>query len=138
MSGKEIYQIWMMAWNKDVSFLNDITDEDCVVHQSRIDGKDSESTKGLAALKDVVESAKVYFDDVEMSLIVGPIEDRNYVSARWNFKGVYKGKMEGAKVEKGKLVSFDGTDIFFIENHKIKDYWVSSDVIDFMNQLKVF
>ncbi|WP_272032379.1 ester cyclase [Oceanobacillus kimchii] len=138
MNGKEIYRNWMDAWNKDISFLNQITDENCVVHQARTDGKDSGSTKGLNALKDVIESAKDYFENVKMSLVVEPIEDGNYVSARWNFKGVYNGKMEEAKAERGKLVSFDGTDIFYIENNKIKEYWVSSDVIDFMNQLEVF
>ncbi|WP_152655556.1 ester cyclase [Oceanobacillus sp. CFH 90083] len=138
MSGKEIYKIWMDAWNRDILFLNDITDENCIVHQARTDGKDSKSIKGIQALKDVVESAKEYFNNIEMSLVVEPIEDGNYVSARWNFKGIYNGEMEGAKAEKGKLVSFDGTDIFYIESGKIKDYWVSSDVIDFMNQLELF
>ncbi|MFD1415151.1 ester cyclase [Oceanobacillus jeddahense] len=138
MNGKEIYQVWMNAWNKDISLLHDITDESCTVHQARTDGKDSNSIKGVEALKDVVESAKYYFENVKMSLVVQPIEERNYVSARWNFKGIYNGNMVEAKAEKGKLVSFDGTDIFRIENGKIKDYWVSSDVIDFMNQLELF
>ncbi|GIO20564.1 hypothetical protein J18TS1_36640 [Oceanobacillus oncorhynchi subsp. incaldanensis] len=138
MNGKEIYQAWMNAWNEDISILHDITDENCTVHQARTDGKDSGSAKGIKALKDVVESAKYYFENVNMSLVVQPIEEGNYVSARWNFEGIYNGNMEGAKAEKGKLVSFDGTDIFRIEKGKIKDYWVSSDVMDFMNQLEVF
>jgi predicted ester cyclase len=138
MNGKEIYQVWMNAWNKDISILHDITDENCKVHQARTEGKDSDSTKGVKALMDVVESAKYYFENVQMSLVVQPIAEGDYVSARWNFKGSYNGNMEGARAEKGKHVSFDGTDIFRIENGKIKDYWVSSDVIDFMNQLEVF
>ncbi|WP_077604372.1 ester cyclase [Oceanobacillus sojae] len=138
MNGKEIYQAWMNAWNKDISVLHDITDDNCTVHQARTDGNDSNSKKGAQALIDVVESAKYYFENVQMSLVVQPIEEGNYVSARWNFKGTYNGNMEGAKAEKGKLVSFDGTDIFRMENGKIKDYWVSSDVMDFMNQLEVF
>jgi predicted ester cyclase len=138
MSGKEIYQLWMDAWNEDISILQNIADENCIVHQARTDNKNSEGTVGVKALTDVVESAKYYFNNVEMSLVVQPIEEGNYISARWNFKGIYNGNMEGAKAEKGTIVSFDGIDIFHIENDKIKDYWVSSDVIDFMNQLEVF
>lgn len=138
MSGKEIYQLWMEAWNKDISILQNIADENCIVHQARTDNKDSERTVGVKALIDVVNSAKYFFDNVEMSLVVQPIEEEDYVSARWNFKGSYNGNMEGAKAGKGKIVSFDGTDIFRIENDKIKDYWVSSDVMDYMNQLEMF
>lgn len=46
--------------------------------------------------------------------------------------------MSGANAKKGKEVSFEGTDIFQIRNGKIVDYWVSSDVVDFMNQLGMF
>lgn len=27
MNGKEIYQVWVNAWNKDISILHDITDD---------------------------------------------------------------------------------------------------------------
>lgn len=72
-----------------------------------------------------------------MTLVVTPIEENNYVSARWNFKGRYNGEMQGARAKKGTSISFEGTDIFFIKDGKIKDYWVSSDVMDFMNQLEM-
>ncbi len=55
---------------------------------------------------------KYYFDDVEMTLAVGVIEDDKYVSVRWTFIAKYNGK--------------------------IKDYWVSSDGIDLMKQLGMF
>lgn len=138
MNGKEIYSVWVNAWNEDIDTLNDIVDENCIVHQARTDNKKSNDLKGIEAMKNVIESSGMYFNDIDMTLVVAPIEENNYVSARWNFKGIYNGKMQGARAKKDKVIVFEGTDIFFIKDGKIKDYWVSSDVMDFMNQLEMF
>lgn len=138
MNGKFIYKVWVKAWNEDINVLDEIVDENCIVHQARTDGKDSKSKQGLEAMKDVIISSTNFFDNIHMSLVVGPIEEDNYVSARWLFNGRYNGQMSGANAKKGKEVSFEGTDIFQIRNGKIVDYWVSSDVVDFMKQLGKF
>lgn len=138
MLGKTLYQKWIDAWNRDISILNQITDEDCIVHQARTDGKDSSLLKGVTALSNIITSGKYFFEDTTMALVVPPIEENNFVCARWNFTGHYNGKMVGAKAKNGKVVSFDGTDIFRIDKGKIIEYWVSSDGIDFMNQLEMF
>ncbi|MBO0993552.1 ester cyclase [Bacillus sp. SD088] len=135
MNGKSIYKVWVKAWNEDINVLDEIVDENCIVHQARTDGKDSKNKQGVEAMKDVIISSISFFDNIRMSLVVGPIEEDNYVSARWLFNGKYNGQMAGANAEKGKEISFEGTDIFQIRNGKIVDYWVSSDVVDFMNQL---
>ena len=36
---QQIYELWMEAWNEDVSVLKQITAPDCRVHQARMDGK---------------------------------------------------------------------------------------------------
>lgn len=135
MNNKDIYDQWMDAWNKDLSHLDGIVDDNCVVHQARTDEKDSERIKGTGALKEIIESGSYYFDDSQMTLEVGPISEDSYISARWTFTGTYNGKMDDATLEQGNEISFSGTDIFYIENSKIKDYWVSSDVVDFMKQM---
>ncbi len=76
-----------------------------------------------------------FFTDVKMSIEVGPIEEDDHVSARWKFTGTYNGKLSGAKAEAGKVISFYGMDIFLLEEGKIKDYWVCSDGVHFMQQL---
>ena len=135
MNNKEIYNRWINAWNKDLSYLDNIVDDHCVVHQARTDGKDSKIIRGPEALMEIIKSGKYYFNDSKMTLEIGPISDGNYVSARWTFTGKYNGKMNDATAEEGDEVSFSGTDIFHIEKEKIKDYWVSSDVVDFMKQI---
>ncbi|MFD2925273.1 ester cyclase [Halobacillus naozhouensis] len=135
---KQIYNLWVKAWNDDVSVLDNITDPHCLVHQVRTDGRTSDERKGAHALKGIITDGCAFFNNVKMTIEVGPIVDRPYVSARWKFTGVYNGGMPGAKAEMGKKISFNGTDIFLVQEGKIKDYWVSSDGIYLMEQLGVF
>ncbi|WP_130859948.1 ester cyclase [Gracilibacillus phocaeensis] len=134
-NGKQIYERWVQAWNQDISVLDDITSPDCTVHQARLDQQNSERQKGAEALKDMIGSGCAFFDDVKMSIETGPIEEGNYVSARWRFTGTYNGTMPGAQAKAGKVIAFQGMDIFFLEDGKIKDYWVSSDGVHFMQQM---
>ncbi len=135
---KQIYKLWVKAWDEDVSILEEITDPDCVVHQARMDGKSSEDQKGAEALKRIINEGCAYFDDVKMTVEVEPIVEEHYVSARWQFSGTFNGGMPGATAKKGTKVRFNGIDIMLITEGKIKDYWVSSDVVDLMVQLGMF
>lgn len=135
---KQIYESWVKAWNEDLSVLDKVTAPDCIVHQARTDGKTSNERRGAEALKGIIKDACAFFDDVMMEIEVGPIVDRPYISARWQFIGAYKGGMPGATAEEGKIMSFNGMDILQIEDGKITDYWVSSDGVHLMEQLGVF
>lgn len=132
---KRVYEAWVEAWNGELSVLDEVASPDCTVHQARLDKEDSGARKGAEALKEMIQSGRAFFNDVQMSVEVGPIVEGCYVSARWKFTGTYNGKMPGAKAETGKVISFDGMDIFLLEEGKIKDYWVSSDGVHFMQQL---
>lgn len=136
-SNKEIYQLWVEAWHTDSRLVEDIADEKCIVHQIRTDGESSTDKIGADALKDSIDKAKVLFDRVTMTVDVGPIEEGEYVSARWTFSGNYLGGMPGAKAEIGKTVAFSGSDFLRIEDGKITEYWVSSDGIYLLEQLKI-
>jgi len=138
MNNKKIYDLWIEAWNKDVDIVDKIAHENCTVHQERIDEKNSKEVRGPIALKELINTSKGFFKDYKMTLVFEPVIDNHYIAARWHFTGIYNGKMEGAKAKEGTKISFAGTDIFYIENEKIKDYWVSSDGISFMKQLQVF
>ncbi|WP_018932947.1 ester cyclase [Gracilibacillus lacisalsi] len=134
----QVYQLWVKAWHEDVSILDKITAPACMIHQARTDGKSTADKKGAEALKGIIKDACAFFDDVDMTVVVGPIIDSPYVSARWQFAGAYKGGMPGAKAEVGKIISFNGMDIMQVEDGKIKGYWVSSDGVHLMEQLGVF
>ncbi|GAA0381778.1 ester cyclase [Bacillus horti] len=134
----EIYPLWVKAWNEDINVLDEITSPDCIVHQTRTDGKSSTELTGKDALKGIIQDGCAFFDDVVMSIEVGPIVADPYVSARWRFTGKYKGGMNGAQADIGEEVSFHGMDIFLVNDGKIKEYWVSSDGIHLLVQLKMF
>ncbi|WP_255437698.1 ester cyclase [Thalassobacillus sp. CUG 92003] len=136
--GAQIYNMWVKAWNEDISVLEEITSSDCVVHQARMDGKSSNERKGPAALNGIIAEGCKFFDHVNMAIEVGPIVDGPYVSARWIFTGFYIGGIEGAQADIGEKMSFNGMDIFFVKDGKIMDYWVSSDGIYLMEQLRMF
>lgn len=135
---KRIYELWVKAWNGDASLLDEITDPDCTVYQARTDGKSSDEGRGTEALKGIISDGGAFFNGVKMTAEVGPIVDAPYVTTRWKFTGTYNGKMPGAKAEAGKVIAFHGTDIFLVEEGKIKAYWVSSDGIHLMEQLGMF
>lgn len=134
----QIYDVWLEAWNRDISVLDSVTSPDCRVNQARTDDKSSYALTGVDALKEIIQSGCAFFDDVRMKLDVGPVIEDSYITARWTFSGTYNGTMPGAKAEKGKQISFSGTDIFRVEDGKIKEYWVSSDGIHLMKQLEMF
>lgn len=133
-----IYNLWVKAWNEDISVLDDITDPDCKVHQQRTDGKTADKIRGPQALKRIIDDGCLFFDDVLMEVEVGPIVNPPYISARWKFSGTYKGGMPDAKAEASEKMSFNGTDIFRLKYGRITDYWVTSDGIHLMKQLGMF
>lgn len=132
---KQLYELWIQAWNEDISILDQITDPGCRVHQARFDGKSSDTLKGVESLGQIISEGSKYFSDIEMSLEVGPIIEGDYLSARWNFRGSYQGGMQEAQIKVGQTISFGGIDIFRIDDGKIKEYWVSSDGVYLMQQL---
>lgn len=135
---KELYYFWVKSWNDDSTLLDRLVDPECIVHQERTDGRSSYGPKGTAALKGLIEDSRALFTDIHMSVEVGPIVEEPFVSARWKFTGTYKGDMPGAKAAAGKAVFFHGMDIFLLKEGKIKEYWISSDGVDLMQQLEVF
>lgn len=135
---KQIYELWVKAWNEDIFVLDEITSSNCVVHQKRTDGKSSSERQGSEALKGIIADGCTFFDDVNMTIEVGPIVDGSYVSARWKFTGHYKGGMPGATAKIGEKMSFNGMDILFVKDGLIRDYWVSSDGVHLMEQLGMF
>src|SRR5690625_4135182 len=97
LNERQVYDLWVKAWNEDVSVLDEITASDCTLHRA---GNDEE--KGAEGLKKMIKDGCAYFDNVKMTIKVGPIVDSPYVSARWEFAGAYKGGIPDTKAEIGR------------------------------------
>ncbi|MCJ7841614.1 ester cyclase [Lederbergia sp. NSJ-179] len=133
---KQIYALWLQAWNEDISLIDNITAADCTVHYvRRMDGKSLGDLYGGEALKEVIKDCYTFFNDVNLSAEMEPIINGPYVLARWNFTGVYKGGIAEAKVKAGEKIRLKGMDLFLIKNGKIKNYWFSWDRAQLIEQL---
>lgn len=134
---KEIYALWVEAWNTDSRLVEEIAHPNCLVHQVRTDEESATDLKGSYALKDILVKAKVLFDRVTMTVDVGPITQGGYLSARWTFSGNYLGGLPGSQAKAGKPIAFSGQDMMYMQEGKITDYWVSSDGVHLLEQLEV-
>lgn len=133
---KQIYELWLKAWNEDISLIDNITNPDCIVHYvRRMDGESLGNLTGVEALKEVIKDRNTFFSNINMSIEIGPIINKPYVLSRWNFTGVYKGGISEAKVKAGEKIRLKGMDLFFIEKGKIKNYWFSWDRSHLIEQL---
>jgi hypothetical protein len=106
-----------------------------VIHQARAGGGGSERVKGPEALAQLVRAGRAPFDDVNVTLDVGPIAEGDMVAARWTFRGRYAGGIPGATAPEGTEVAFSGIDIMRAEGGRLVEYWVSSDADHLMAQL---
>ncbi|MFD0395029.1 ester cyclase [Streptomyces nogalater] len=57
-------------------------------------------------------------------------------SVRWTATGTYAGGFPGAKAEPGTRVTFTGTDTLRIEDGEFVEYWLNSDTLQLLTQLR--
>lgn len=77
------------------------------------------------------------FPDLRFAMQVAPLVDGRYVSVRWTATGTYAGGFPGAKAGPGTEVVFTGTDTLRISDGRFVEYWVNSDTLRLLTQLKV-
>jgi predicted ester cyclase len=68
---------------------------------------------------------------------VGPIVDGETVAGRWIAEGTYQGGIRGSSAPAGTRVRFHGNDIWRAEGRLIREYWLSDDLLDLMQQVGI-
>ena len=63
--------------------------------------------------------------------------DGAVVAGRWVAEGTYAGGVPGSTVPVGTPVRFHGNDIWRAEGGLIREYWLSDDLLDLMQQVGV-
>lgn len=76
-------------------------------------------------------------DGLRFTVEVGPIVDGETVAGRWIAEGTYQGGIPGSTAPAGTRVRFHGNDIWRAEGGQIREYWLSDDLLDLMQQLGV-
>ncbi|MFJ4360554.1 ester cyclase [Streptomyces massasporeus] len=131
----ELYGHWAALWHGDFSRADEILDPGFVVHQARPDGSDSEAVTGSARLLPEIEQTMAVFDDVALTVDVGPIVQGDLIAARWTLRARYTGGLEHATASAGTPVEFSGHDILRVCGGRFVEYWTCTDVLAGLAQL---
>jgi predicted ester cyclase len=127
---------WIELWNGNLLFIDEIVGPEFVGHFPPTTSRPNE-VHGSQALEEWIRTTLALFVDVQLTLEVGPLVDKDVVVGRWIFRGIYQGGISGAASTDGTQIAFGGIDILRIADEKIVEYWVSSDGLYLMQQLGV-
>lgn len=127
---------WAGLWNGDFS-KSRIVSPSIRVHAAMLDGSSNATIKGRDDFINWVKQARAPFDSMSFNTEVGPLLSGEFVIGRWTATGTYRGGIPGAKAEPGTVVTFAGTDILRVKEGQIVEYWISSDTLSMLMQLKV-
>ncbi|MEW1722379.1 ester cyclase [Streptomyces sp. NPDC093109] len=134
---KAMLDSWLRLWNGDYTQAQRIVSPDFRIHAAMMDGSDSGAIRGPEGVVGWIAQTRAAFPDMRFSMEVRPLIDGAYASVRWTVTGTYAGGFPGAKAEPGTVVTFTGTDTLRMKNGKFVEYWVNSDTLDLLTQLKV-
>ena len=84
-----------------------------------------------------VDQTRSLFPDLRFAVETGPIVEEEMVAGRWIAEGTYRGGVPGSSAPPGTQVRFHGNDIWRAEDGLIREYWLSDDLLDLMQQLGV-
>ncbi|MFF7314299.1 ester cyclase [Streptomyces sp. NPDC008137] len=126
---------WSELWRGDFSHAEEILDPGFVVHQARPDGSDSEAVTGPERLLPEIEQTMAAFDDITITVDLGPIVDGDLISARWTMRAAYSGGIPQATAPIGTRICFSGNDILRVREGRFVEYWTCTDILDGLSQL---
>ena len=134
---RRLYRRWMLElWNGDLAVAAELVTDDFVIHQARADGAGSDERRGSEAVVQLVRDGHAPFDGLTFEIEVGPVVEGDLVAARWAGRGRYRGGMPGATAAAGTPVAFGGIDLLRARGDRFAEYWVSSDGLALMSQLR--
>lgn len=133
---KTMLDTWLRLWNGDLSLAPGIASDDFRIHTVLAAGGDSSSIQGADGLVSFVSEGRTVFPDLKFAIEVPPVIDGSYLSVRWTATGTYGGGFPGAEAEPGTVVTFTGTDTLLMRDGKFVEYWLNSDSLHMLRQLR--
>ncbi|MGP2435957.1 ester cyclase [Streptomyces sp. JW3] len=127
---------WLALWNGDVTLAPGLVADDFRIHTVLAAGGDSDAIQGAAGLVAFVSEGRAVFPDLTFAIDVPPLFDDDRLSVRWTATGTYGGGFPGAQAAPGTTVTFTGTDTLRIRNGRFTEYWLNSDSLHMLRQLK--
>lgn len=133
-----LYGRWLEMWNGQIDLAEQIIAPDCIVHQAPFGPGDAPRFRGPQGLVQMIRMGREPFEGLTFTCDVGPIVEAQQLAARWTGRGTHKGGLPGATAPAGTPITFNGIDIWRVEDGKVAEYWVSSDGAHLMAQLGMF
>ena len=133
---KELWDRWIELWNGDLALAETIVHPEFALHRippPRI----PDQLGGRERLVAWIDQTRSLFPDLRFTVEVGPIVDGGMVAGRWLAEGSYQGGIPGSTAPAGSRVGFHGNDIWRAEDGLIREYWLSDDLLDLLQQLGV-
>jgi predicted ester cyclase len=128
---------WLNLWNGDYSIAETILAADFRMHAAMLDGGDGSAVNTPAALVDWIAMTRSAIPDLVFAVEVGPLVDGDHIALRWRAVGTYAGGMPGATAPAGTPIAFTGTDLLRVEHGRFAEYWLNSDTLQLVTQLRV-
>ncbi|UXX91834.1 ester cyclase [Streptomyces sp. AD2-2] len=128
---------WLRLWNGDYDQAPGIISPAFRVHAALIDGGDGSAIRGADGLVAWIKQTRAAFPDLRFTEQVTPLIDGRHASVRWTATGTYAGGFPGAKAEPGTVITFTGTDTLRMRDGRFVEYWVNTDTLQLLTQLKV-
>lgn len=135
-SPQAMLDAWLRLWNGDFTQAAGIISPDFTVHAALLDGGDGSSIRGVDGLEAMITQLRAAFPDLRFSMQIDPLVAGRHASVRWTATGTYAGGFPGAKAQPGTAVTFTGTDTLRIEHGKFVEYWLNSDQLQLLTQLR--
>ena len=133
-----IWDKWIAMWNGDLAMADLIMAADYKLHMSPLGGEDLSVYAGPKGMADWIGQLHTAFDPFVFEVQLQPLFGDGMIAGRWLASGIYRGGFPGSLAEPGTEVKFAGADFLRIEDGKIAEYWLSSDQLDLLKQLKMF
>lgn len=134
---KELWGRWAELWNGDLAVADEIIAPRFGAHFAPAGNSPSE-VRGPDGLQGWISLLMSAFTDYSVATTVGPLADGDKLAGRWVIRGKYQGGIPGSSPAAiGKQIEFEGMDLLRVEGGQIVEYWVSSDTLDFQQQLGV-
>jgi len=130
----ELWDRWIGLWNGELALADGTVHPAFAFHRippPRI----PDGAGGREALLAWIQQTRSLFDGLRFTVEVGPVVDGEMVAGRWIAEGTYRGGVPGSTASAGTRVRFHGNDIWRAEDGLVREYWLSDDLLDLMQQL---
>lgn len=133
----ELADCWLRLWNGEYDLADTIIAPGFRLHAALLGTASDDAVRGAETLVGWIATTRSAVEDLRFTVEVGPLIDADRMALRWRAQGHYSGGFPGATAAPGTPVGFTGTDLLRIQDQRIAEYWVNSDMHVLLAQLAV-